>query len=182
MRLLEQRFDSMSHEPVYMSGMLTLRESEFPRHADYIKKFGTCIIKLKVNISDLQLGYLVHSRCIEGLSNDAVLRQYIVEVRSKWRSGTPFELDTLVETIAEAYMAAGTQLEEVRNASRRTGDTESAGISRPLPATVPPTSNSAMFRSNPMPTPHINPMPPPSATRMPSTVPKVMNLDSIAKL
>ena len=100
--------------------MLTLRESKFPRHADYVKEFRTCVIKSKVNISDLQMGYAVHSQFIEGLSNDAVRRQYIVEVRSKWRSGTPFGFGTLVETIGEAYMAAGYQLEEVPNASRTT--------------------------------------------------------------
>ena len=60
-----------------------------------------------VNTSDLQTSYLVNSRFVVGMSNDAVRRQYIVEVRSKWRSGTPFGFDTFVETIAEAYMAAG---------------------------------------------------------------------------
>ena len=39
MRVLGQRFDCISHEPVYLSRMLTLRESEFPRHADYVKQF-----------------------------------------------------------------------------------------------------------------------------------------------
>ena len=99
--------------------MMTLRESEFPQHADYLKQFWTCVIKSKVNTSDLQMGYLVNSRFVEGLSNDDVRRQYIVEVRSKWRSGRPLGFDTLVETIAEAYMAAGDQLEEVQNAPRQ---------------------------------------------------------------
>ena len=180
--MLGQRFDWISHEPVYLSRMLTLRESEFPRHADYVKEFRTCVIKLKVNTSDLWMGYLVHSQFVEGLSNDAVRRLYIAEVRSKWRSGTPFGFHTLVETIAEAYMAAGHQLEEVQNASRSTGDTAGAAVWRPLPMTVPPTSTSTMFPSNPMPTPHINPMPTPSAAPMPSTVPEPMNLDTIAKL
>ena len=118
MHLLGQRFDCISHEPVYPLRMLSLKESEFPRHADYVKEFRTCVSKSKVNTSDLQMGYLVDSRFVEGLSNDAVRRQYIVEVRSRWRSGRPFGFDTLVETIAEAYIAAGYQLEEVQNASR----------------------------------------------------------------
>ena len=45
--------------------MLTLSESEFRRHADYVKELWTCVIKSKVNISDLETGYLVHSPCIE---------------------------------------------------------------------------------------------------------------------
>ena len=113
MRVLGQRFDCISHEQVYLSRMLSLKGSEFPRHADYVREFPTCVIKSKVNTSDLQMGYLVNSRFVEGLSNDAVRRQYIVEVRSRWRSNRPFEFDTLVETIAEAYTAAGYQLEEV---------------------------------------------------------------------
>ena len=56
MRVLGQRFDCISHETVYLSGTLTLRESEFPRHADYTKEFRTCVIKSKVNTSDLQMG------------------------------------------------------------------------------------------------------------------------------
>ena len=63
--------------------MLTLKEIEFPRHADYVKEFRTCVIKSKVNTSDLQMDYLVNSLFVEGLSSDAVRRQYIVEVRSK---------------------------------------------------------------------------------------------------
>ena len=103
MRVLRQRLDCISHEPVYLSRMLSLKEIQFPRHADYVREFRTCIIKSKVNTSDLQMGYLVNSRFVEGLSNDAVRRQYIVEVRSRWRSNRPFGFDTLVETIAEAY-------------------------------------------------------------------------------
>ena len=178
--MLGQRLDCISREPVYLSRMLTLRESEFLRHADYVKEFRTCVIKSKVNTSDLQMGYLVNSPFVEGLSNDAVRRQYIVEVRSKFRSGRP--LDTLVETMAEAYMAAGYQLEEVRNASRTTTDTAGAEVSRPLPMIVPPTSTSTMFPSSPMPTPHVNPMPTPVAARMASTMPEPMNLNTIAKL
>ena len=34
--VLGQRFDCISHEPVYLSRMLSLKESEFPRHADYV--------------------------------------------------------------------------------------------------------------------------------------------------
>ena len=34
MPVLGQRFDCISHEPVYLSRMLTLGESEFPLHAD----------------------------------------------------------------------------------------------------------------------------------------------------
>ena len=171
----------ISHEPVYLSRMLTLKESEFPRPTDYVKQFRTCIIKSKANTSDLQMGYLVNSRFVEGLSNDAVRRQYIVEVRSRWRSGRPFGFNTLVENIAEANMAAGYQLEEVQNASRTTPDTMGPVVSRPLPMMVPPTSTST-FPSNPMPTPHVNPMPTPAAAPMASTVPEPMNLDAIAKL
>ena len=111
MRLLGQRFDCISQEPVYLSRMLSLKESEFHRHADYVREFRTCVIKSKVNDSDLQMGYLVDSAFVEGLSNDAVRRQYIVGVRSRWRSGRPFAFDTLVETIGKAYIAAGYQLE-----------------------------------------------------------------------
>ena len=174
-------FDCISDEPVYLSRMLTLKESEFPRHADYVKEFRTCVIKSKVNTSDLQMGYLVNSRFVEGLSNDAVRRQYIVEVRSGWRSGRPYGFDTLVETIAEAYMAAGYQLEEVENALRTTLDTMGPVVSRHLPMIVPPTSTST-FPSNPMPTLHVNPMPTPAAAPMPLTVPEPTNLDAIAKL
>ena len=162
--------------------MLTLRESEFPRHADYGKEFRTCVIRSKVNTSDLQMGYLMNSRFVEGLSNDTVHRQYILEVRSKWRSGRPFGLDTLAETIAEAYMAAGYQLVEVQNAWRTTTGTAGAAVSRPLPMIVPPTSTSTMFPSSPMPTPHVNPMLTPGAAPMALTVPEPMNVDTIAKL
>ena len=48
MRVLRQRFDCISHEPVYLSRMLTLRQSELPRHADCAKEFRTCVIKSKV--------------------------------------------------------------------------------------------------------------------------------------
>ena len=61
MRVLGQRFHCISHEPVYLSKMLSLKESEFPRHADYVTEFRTCVIKWKVNTSDLQMGYLVNS-------------------------------------------------------------------------------------------------------------------------
>ena len=142
MRVLGQRFDCISHEPVYLSRMLTLKESEFPRHADYVNEFRTCVIKSRVNTSDLHMGYPVNSRFVEGLSNDAVCRQYIVEVCSRWRSGRPFGSDTLVETIAEAYMAAGYQLEEVQNSSRTTCDTMGFVVSRPLPMMIPPTLTS----------------------------------------
>ena len=182
MRVLGQRLDCISHEPVYLSRMLSLKESEFPRHADYVREFRTCVIKSKVNTNELQMGYLVSSRFVEGLSNDAVRRQYIVEVRSRWRSNNPFGFDTLVETIAEAYIAAGYQLEEVQNASRTTSDhTLGPAVSRPLPMMVPPTSNST-FPSNPMPTPHVTPMPTPAAAPTASTVAEPMNLDAIAKL
>ena len=148
-----QRFDCISREPVYLSRMLSLKESQFFRHADYVREFRTCVIKSKVNTSDLQMGYLVNSRFVEVSSNDAVRRQYIVEVRSRWRSGRRFDFDTLVETIAEGYIAAGYQLEEVQNTSRTTSDTMGPVVSRPLPMRVPPTSAST-FPSNPMPTPH----------------------------
>ena len=182
MRVLGQRFDCISHEPVYLSRMLSLKESEFPRHADYVREFRTCVIKSKVNTNELQMGYLVNSRFVEGLSNDAVRRQYIVEVRSRWRSNNPFGFDTLVETIAEAYIAAGYQLEEVQNASRTTSDhTLGPAVSRPLPMMVPPTSTST-YLSNPMPTPNVTPMPTPAAAPTASTVAEPMNLDAIAKL
>ena len=82
MRVLGQRLDCMSHEPVYLSEMLTLRKSEFPRNADYVKEFGTYVIKLKINTIDLNMGYLLRSRFVQGLSNHAVRRQHIVEVCS----------------------------------------------------------------------------------------------------
>ena len=85
MRVPGQRFDCISHEPVYLSRMLTLKESEFPRHAAYVREFRTCVISSNVNVGDLQMGYPITSRFFEGLSNDAVRRQYIVEIRSKWR-------------------------------------------------------------------------------------------------
>ena len=85
MRVLGQRFDCRFHEPVYLLRMLTLRESEFPPHADYVKEFRTCVIKSKVNSSDLQMGYLINSQIVEELLNDAVRRQYLVEVLCKWR-------------------------------------------------------------------------------------------------
>ena len=182
MRVLGQRFDCISHEPLFLSRMWTLRELQFPRHADYVKELRTCVIKSKINTSDIQMGYLVNSRFIEGLSNDAVCRQYIVEVCSKWRSGGPFGFDTLVETIAEAYMAAGYQLEKTQHASRTTTDTVGAAFSKPLPMMVPPTSTSTMFPSNLMPTPHVIPMLASAAAPMPSTVPEPMNLYTIAKL
>ena len=182
MRVLGQRFNYISHEPVYLSRMLSLKESEFPRHADYVREFRTCVIKSKVNTNELQMGYLVSSRFVEGLSKDAVRRQYIVEVRSRWRSNNPFGFDTLVKTIAEAYIAAGYQLEEVQNASRTTSDhTLGPAVSRPLPMMVPPTSTST-FPSNPMPTSHVTPMPTPAVAPRASTVAEPMNLDAIAKL
>ena len=162
--------------------MFSLREGEFPRHADYMKEFRTCVITSKVNTSDLHMGYLVNSGFVEVLPNDAVCRQYIVEVHSKWRSGRPFGFDTLVGTIAEACMAAGYHLEEVQNASGTTTDTAGAAVSRPLPMMVPATSTSTMFPSNHMPPPHVNPMPSPPAAPMASTVPEPMNLFTIAKL
>ena len=61
MQVLGQHFDCISHEAVYLSRMLPLRESEFCRHADYVKEFETSVIKSKVNTSDLQMGYLVNS-------------------------------------------------------------------------------------------------------------------------
>ena len=182
LRVLGQRFDCISHEPVYLSRMLSLKESEFARHADYVREFRTCVIKSKVDTSDLRMGYLVNSRFVEGLSNDAICRQYIVEVRSRWRSNRPFGFDTWVETIVEAYIAAGYQLEEVQNASRTTSDhTLGPAVPRPLPMMVPPTSTPT-FPSNPMPTPHVNPMPIPAAAPTASTVPEPMNLDAMAKL
>ena len=182
MRVLGQRFDCISHEPVYLSRVLSLKESEFPRHADYLREFRICVIKSNVYTSDLQMGYLVNSRFVEGLSNDAVRRQYIVEVRSRWRSDRPFGFDTLVETIAEAYIAARYQLQEVQKASRTTSDhTLGPAVSRPLPLMVQPAWTST-FPCNPMPTPHVNCMRTPAAAPTASTVPERMNLVAIAKL
>ena len=82
MRVLGQCFDYISHEPVYLSRMFTLRQSEFPRHAEYLKEFHTCVMKSKVNTSDLQMGYLVSSQFVAGLSNDAVCRQNIFDLCS----------------------------------------------------------------------------------------------------
>ena len=67
--MLDQRLDCISHKLVYLSRMLTLRESEFRRLADYVKEFRTCVITSKVNSGDLPIGYLVNSRFVEGLSN-----------------------------------------------------------------------------------------------------------------
>ena len=39
MHVLGQSLDGISHEPVNLSRMLTLRESKFPRHADNVKEF-----------------------------------------------------------------------------------------------------------------------------------------------
>ena len=85
------------------------------------------------------------------------------QVRLNWRSGRPFGFDTVVETISEAYMATGYQLEEVQNVSRLTVDTAGAAYSRPLPMMVPRTSTSTVFPSGPMPTPQANPMSTPAA-------------------
>ena len=86
MLVLGQCFDCMSHEPVYLSD--TEGKGTFPRHTDYLQEFRTCVIRSRVNSSDLQIDYVVNSRIFEGLSNDAVLRKHIVGVRSQWRSGT----------------------------------------------------------------------------------------------
>ena len=181
MRVLGQRFDFICNEPVYLSRMLSLKESEFLniRTTSGNSAFGLSSRRLTAVTSRWVTSFM--PRFVEGLSNDVVRRQYIVEVCSKWRSGRPFGFDTLVETIAEAYIAAGYQLEEVQNASRTTSDTMGPSVSRPLPMMVPPTSTPT-FPSNPMPTPHVNPMPTPAAAPMASTVPEPMNLDAIAKL
>ena len=164
--------------------MSTLKESEFPGHADYVRELRTCVIKSKRNVGDLQMGYLLNSGFVEGLAHDSVRGRYIVEVLSKWRPRRPFGFDTLVQTIAEAYIAAGYQLEKVLHTSRSSRDTAGAStaVSRPLPMVVPPTSTLVAFPSNAMPTPLINPMPTPSAAPMPSSVLEPMNLNSIAKL
>ena len=78
---------------------MMLKESEFPQHADYVRQFRTCVINAKVKVSDLKMGYLVNSRFIERLSNDAVRRQYNAEVCSKLRSGTPLTLERLREAL-----------------------------------------------------------------------------------
>ena len=119
MRVLGQRFDCISHEPVYLSRMLSLKESEFPRHADYVREFRTCVIKLKVNTSEHQMGFLVSSRFVEGLSNDAVRRQYIVEVRSRWCSNNPFGFDTLLETSRKPTLRLGINWKRYRTHRER---------------------------------------------------------------
>ena len=53
----------------------------------------------QVNTSDLQMGCLVNPRFVEGMSKDTVRGQYIVEVPSKWLSGTILGFHTLVQTI-----------------------------------------------------------------------------------
>ena len=128
------------------------------------------------------MGYLVKSGFVEGLSNDAVRRQYMVEVRSKWRSGRPFGFHTLVETIAEAYMATGYHFEEVQNVSRPIGDTTAAAVLRALHMMVSPTWTSTLFPSSPMPTPQNNLMPSPAAAPMASTTAEPMHHNTIAKL
>ena len=97
-------------------------------------------------------------------------------------SARPSGFDTLVETIAEAYMAARYQLKEVKNASGPMGDTTGAAVPRPLPMMVRPNSTSTMLPSNLMPTPHVIPMPTLTAAPMASTVPEPINLNTIAKL
>ena len=39
MRVLGQRFHCISRQPVYLSRMLTLKESEFLGHADFVREF-----------------------------------------------------------------------------------------------------------------------------------------------
>ena len=117
MRVLGQRYDCVSHELEYLSRMLTLKENNVPGRANYVREFRTCVIKSKVSVGKPQMGYLANSRFIKGLSNPAEHREYIVEVRSRWRSVTPFYFNSLLQTIAEAYMVAGYQLREVQNAS-----------------------------------------------------------------
>ena len=97
MPVLGQRFHRTYHELVYLSRMVTLRESRFAPHADYVKEFWTCVIESRVNNSYIQMGYLVNSPFVDGLLNDALRRQYIVEVRLKRRSRTLLCLDMLVE-------------------------------------------------------------------------------------
>ena len=69
------------------------------------------------------MGYLFNPPFVEGLSNDAVCRQYTDEVRSRWRSSRPFGFDTLVETIAEPYIgiSAGTGTERIKKDIRYPG-------------------------------------------------------------
>ena len=70
----DQRFDCRAQVQLHLLRMWTLRECEFPQHAEYVKEFRTCVIKWKVNTSNLQMGYLVSSRFVEGLFNDVVRR------------------------------------------------------------------------------------------------------------
>ena len=41
--------------------MLVLKENEVSRHADYVPKFRTIVIKSKVTVGLLQMGYVVTS-------------------------------------------------------------------------------------------------------------------------
>ena len=67
MKVLAQRFNCFSNEPVHLFRMLTLKETDFARHAGYVRQFRTCVIKSKVNVGDLQMGYLINSRFVDGL-------------------------------------------------------------------------------------------------------------------
>ena len=125
---------------------------------------------------------LVNSQFVEGLSDDSIRRQYIVEGRSKWSSGRPYGFNGWTESIAEAYIAAGYQLQEVQHAFTSRGEITAAAVLRPLARVLPPTLTPMSIASNPMPTHHIKEMLAPSAAPMPYCVPEPLNLDSIAKL
>ena len=80
MCVLGQRFDCISHQPVDLSRMLTLRESDFPRHAGYMEGFKfASSSRRSIPVTSRWLTSLTLN-FLEGLSNDAVRRQYIVEV------------------------------------------------------------------------------------------------------
>ena len=96
---------------------------------------------------------------MEGLGQDFVRRQYIVKVCSNWRSGRPFGFNRLVEMIAEGYIAASSQLEEVRHTSNSTGDIRGAAVSTPLPMVLRSNWTPLSIFSSPMPTPQMKPTP-----------------------
>ena len=182
MPMLGQRFDCISHAPVYLSRMLTFTESDFPRHGDYMKEFGTCVIKSKVNTSDLQMGYLGNSRFVEVLSNNAVRRQYVIEVRSKW---------AFCKTIRRRYADGdhrrslhGGRLSTLRSTEHVENNNGYRGC---CGLKTPAYDGSANFDSynvslKSYATAHVNPMLTPAAAPMASTVPEPMNLNTITML
>ena len=63
-KVMSRCFDGVSSEPIYLSRALSLHESMFAKHTDYIQEFRTSVIKLKVNLHNHQMGHLVASRFV----------------------------------------------------------------------------------------------------------------------